>query len=508
MSYTPVPIGTPRWGELLNAAMTDLDARAVTAAEVQAASDTATTAASDAQTAAAAAQAVGDTNDGIMAGVDANAASAFRVQQDARLADQFVGQGPAATGVAATDRANLQAVLDASPAGRQRLPRGVYLIDATLTVPAGADVDFGGSTIRRAAGAGAFHLITATGGGIHLAHLTVDGNASVDSLVPANVSDRFGGIVLSSVTNSLLTDIRVTGTVNAEDTAGIYLTSCTNVVCRDVEGWNNDQTAILLNLSSQCTIDGALTHNNTGSGISSYQSPECTYTNITTRDNGYSNLSVNGLRCRVSNVLTYGSAYSGLNIGHDGQPTDGTQVSNVQAYGNTLDGITITGSARVGVSNFEVYGNSRNNILVTTGSTAARLTNGASRDSAGGQGIYLQAGAGHVVSSVAVHGNAVSGVSVGSGVSGVTLQGVKAYNNGKVTSGNSAGILLNTATLCKVIGCDAYDDQATKTQESGIWIAAGSNHVVTNSYVPVNKTYGIRQTSTPTGLVTANNITA
>jgi hypothetical protein len=449
------------------------------------------------------------TSDGQLTAIDGNAASDYRVQSDARLAATFVGLAAAATATAATDTANLQATLTASATTRQRLPKGVYHINAALTIPSGADVDFGGATIRRATGAGVFNMLTATGASnIALRNLIIDGNKDADTLVAETSGHRFGGLIFDTVTDSLLENVTVTGTVNNELTAGIYLDTCSDIVARNVNGYSNDRTAILVWESTRVTIDGSYTHDNEGSGVSSYLSPECSYLNIVTHDNGYSNLSVNGLRCRVSNVLTYGSTMSGLNIGHTTQASDDTTVSGVQSYGNTLDGITITGSARVVVLNFECHGNTRNNILATTGASACRFANGTSRDSAGGQGLYFQYGDGHQVSNVSIFGNAVSGVNIATTASRVTLQGVKVYNNGQVTSANSAGIIVNSTTLCKVVGCDAFDDQGTKTQESGIWLAGGSNHIVTATYVPTNKTYGLRQTSSPTGIVTANNITA
>ena len=431
--------------------------------------------------------------------LDADVASAvgdIGTATGAAMAAEFVGLGPSATGVAATDTANLQTVLNASAAKRQRLPRGTYVINATLAIPSGADVDFGGATIQRASGSVFDMLSNAGGTGITLSNVTIDGNKAADGRVAANAGDRFGGLVLTNVTASRLVSVTVVGTVNNENTAGIYLSGCSDIYAHGLHGWDNDRTAILLSSCSRITIDGSLTYNNLGSGISSTLSPECAYLNVTTHDNGYSNLSVNGLRSRVVNVLSYNSSMSGVNVGHLNDAADSTLVG-VVSYGNTYEGITVS-SSRISVSNFEVHSNARNNIRTMAGAVACRFTNGIIRDSTGGQGVFLEAGAGHSVAFCDITGNAVSGINVPAAPPSAQIgPGVRCFNNGKVTSANSAGILLNAATNAKVIGVECYDDQATKTQESGLWMAGGSGHMLMSNRIEGNKTNQTRLTSSP-----------
>lgn len=422
------------------------------------------------------------------------------VFSEAGLSATYVGLGPAATGTAATDTVNLQAVLTASATTRQRLPKGAYVINATLTIPTGADVDFGGATIQRATGSVFDMLANADGvagnSGITLRNLTIDGNKAADGRVAENVGDRFGGLVLVKVTDSLLDNVTVKGTVNNELTAGVYFDQCTDIYARNLNGWNNDRTAILLSASSRITIDGSLTYDNLGSGISSTLSPECACLNITSHDNGYSNLSVNGVRSRISHVLSYGAGMSGVNIGHLNDAAD-TVGTNIVSYGNTYEGISVS-SSRINISNFEVHGNARNNIRTMTGAVACRFTNGVVRDSAGGQGVFFETGAGHSVAFCDVFGNAVSGINVPAAAPSVEIgPGVRVFNNGKVTSANSAGVLLNTTTNARLIGVECYDDQGTKTQESGVWLAGGSGHVLVGNRVEGNKTNQVRVSSSP-----------
>jgi hypothetical protein len=414
-----------------------------------------------------------------------------------------------------TTSANLQSVINdfASRGVKLTLKRQVYEIESTLLIPSNIEIDFNFSTIKRKAGSGVFDLIvnsdtTNGNSNIRLRNLIIDGNKDIDGLVAENIADRFSGLKLVKVSNSVLENITVTKTVNAEDqgdveanrpAAGIYFLNCTDIDCKNLNGYNNDRTAILVN-KSRVRIDGSLTYNNLGSGISSIGADESEYHNITSYNNGYSNVSVNGLRSKVSNVLTYGSGYSGLNIGHNGAPSDDTVVVNVHAYNNAYEGLTIGGSARVQVTGIEVHGNQRNNIRIFDGSTASKLVNVISRDSAGGNGISYESGKAHKLLGAEIYKNAVVGVYVTNSVT-VDMVNVDSYNNGQITSTNSGGIVLNTANDCVLINVKAWDDQEIKTQESGIWIAGGSGHRLLFPDVKNNKTYQIRKTTSPTNIV-------
>jgi hypothetical protein len=431
----------------------------------------------------------------------------------------YVESYPKQTGEQA-DSDRIQRAINDSVGKKLKFKKTTYILDKTVTIPSNIEIDFNGCTFLRKAGTMPFDMLvnsdTVNGNtNIVLKNLLIDGNKDVDSLVASTVSHRFSGLKLVKVTNSKLENITVTRTVNAEDqgdveanrpAAGIYFVNCTDIDCKNINGYNNDRTAIFVN-KSRVRIDGSLTYDNLGSGISSKGADESEYHNITSYNNGYSNISVNGLRSKVSNVLTYGSGYSGLNIGHNGAPADDTIVVNVHAYDNIYEGLTIAGSARVQVTGIEVHGNQRNNIRIFDGSTDSKLVNVVSRDSIGGQGILYDSGKGHELISAKVYKNAVSGVYVNIDVA-VNMVNVDSYNNGQVTSTNSGGIILNTAKDCVLINVKAWDDQATKTQESGIWFASGSGHKIIYCLFNGNKTYDIKKTSSPSNLTEIHYPTA
>jgi Alanine-zipper, major outer membrane lipoprotein len=394
------------------------------------------------------------------------------------------------------------------------LKRKIYEVTASLLIPSNVEVDFNHSTIKRKTGAGVFDLIknadTVNGNtDIKLYNLKIDGNKDADLLVATTESHRFGGLTLFKVTNSTLKNIEVTGTVNNENTAGIYFEDCSGVDAYNLDGYSNDRTAILL-VRSKVRINGSITYDNLGSGISSIDADESEYHNIVTYNNGYSNLSINGERSKASNILTYGSSYSGLNIGHStaGNNSDDTIVTNVHSYNNGYEGITIAGSKGVKLIGFEVHGNTRNNVRVYDGASDTKLLSFTVRDSAGGQGMLYESGLNHLVNDADIYGNAASGIYVSAGVSIKVGDLVNVYNNGIVNTANSGGIVLNGALDSYIGDVNIFDNQTTKTQETGLWIAGGSGHKIKNPTIKDNKTYGYRETNAPTGVKYADRFTS
>lgn len=328
------------------------------------------------------------------------------------------------------DSGRIQRAINASVGSKLKFQEGVYIIGKTIQLPSDIEIDFNNSTIIRKSGLPAFDMFINANpikgnDNLVLKNLIIDGNKDADSFVATSVSDRFSGLKLVKVKNSKLDNVTVKRTVNGEDqgdnkelrpAAGIYFVTSFNIDCNNINGYNNDRTAIFIN-KSKVKINGSTTYNNLGSGISSTDADESEYHNVVSYNNGYSNISVNGVRSKVSSVVTYNSKYSGLNIGHDGVPSDDTVVWNIHSYNNAYEGLTIGGSARVQVNNIEVYGNHRNNIRVFNKSTASKINNVISRDSIGGAGIKYDSGEGHSLKKANIFNNALNEIEISKGVS-------------------------------------------------------------------------------------------
>lgn len=390
-----------------------------------------------------------------------------------------------------------------------KFKRTTYELTTSINIPDNAEVDFNSCIIKRKTGSGVFDLVKnsnqTTGNiNINVYNLNLDGNKNADSLVNSNSAHRFSGLKFKNVTGFKLNNIDVINTCSAEiqaegNNAGTLI-ELSEGEAVNINGSYNAGTAVLL-VNSKVKISGSKTHDNTGSGISSYASDDCKYFDIETYNNGYSNLSVNGRRSIVNNVTSYGSAYSGVNIGHNDQSSDDTQLSNIISYNNGYEGLTIAGCSNIQGTNIIVYGNARNNIRIFDGATKTKLLNIDCHNSAGGQGILYESGEGHLIDNAKVYANHTSGINVGTGAKVKIGNNVECFNNGRVVSTNSAGVIFNNASGCEIGTAKLYDNQTTKTQESGLWIAGGSGHKVFLLTAENNKTYQIRKTSAPTGII-------
>lgn len=379
-----------------------------------------------------------------------------------------------------------------------------YLFTGRVTIPSHKHIDFDSCTLTRKTGSGVYDMLYSTGTtGIKLLVGIIDGNKDADSLVAMNAADRFCGIRFVDVDDSDIFGATVISTVNAEvqaegNRAGIMLDSCNNVRVKNIIEYNNDRTAVMFVSCTYCSLDNALFYSNTGSGVSSANNDYGRYSNIFAHDNGCSQVSVNGLKSIVDNIIAWNGAinYSGINIGHDTDTgrSHGTVASNLISYNNAGWGITVYGSDDVSINGAYSSGNAVRNVYVFGNSNRTKI-NGITVTGGNSTGIYYASGIGHTLNSADIYGCGAVGIQVGTSVGLTTGPGVKSYNNGIVTSANSAG-LLNGGGLVVINGGEYYDNQATKTQESGIW-AAGGTTTLHNPYVPTNKTYGLRETSSP-----------
>ena len=279
------------------------------------------------------------------------------------------------------------------------LDQATYIINSTIWIPSGADIDFGGSTIKRESGMQVemlgpiFDMIvninfdTVGNENINLQNLIIDGNSLGNGNIH-NDAHRFSGLKLSRVVNSRLENITVKNTINAEHrydntelnntdgtpAGGIYFYKCDSISCYGLNAYNNNLTGIIIRESKKIKIDGSITKDNQGTGIGTIDADFCEFINITSYNNGFqtsmsgklfSNISINGENCIVKNVTTYDCASgSGLIIGHDGDISnaDYTTVDSVESYHNAGDGITVRNSTDVELSRIWSHNNQVSNL--------------------------------------------------------------------------------------------------------------------------------------------------
>lgn len=443
------------------------------------------------------AQSIGSALIGFVATVGATDRTVQSKLQETVSVSDFGAVGDGVT----DDTASLQAAINYAASISTKLisqKKSTFLISDGLSVPAGLVADFGFSTIKRKAGS-VFDMLTCTGGSdLDIANLRIDGDRLADGLSNVNPADRFGGVVLNGVTDSALRNVQVSNTVNAEDgRAGVYLGGCTGVDLYDVGGSGTAGSCVLIAGGSHNRIFGSRTKDNLGSGITSSGADDCEYYDCISQNSGYSGISINGLRCKGNNLRATGAAFgfSGINIGHDsvGNRADDSIVSNIHSNDNAGWGLTVPGSARVQLSSVNLARNAKANLRIFSNSEACQISGLNSSDSAE-HGVLIQSGAGHKITSGDVCNNGVHGIYVDANCSAVIASDVRVFNNG-VSGPGFVGVLLSNAVNCRV-DAECFDEQATKTQEYGVWIAGGSANLL-SGYLHDNGIGPIRETSSP-----------
>ncbi|GAA4278223.1 hypothetical protein GCM10022259_29480 [Aquimarina mytili] len=409
------------------------------------------------------------------------------------------------------------------------IEKDTYCIDNTIYIPSNIEIDFSGATIERMISAldsvygtdTVFDMLAnkdlAGNSNIVLKNLNIEGNyykkdGSVhEDWTMHDVHRRFSGILLNNSSDVRLEKITITETVNGEQhdikpAAGLFINNCENIVCENVNTYDNVGTGVIFNDSNYITINNSRTENNFGSGIGSSNSNYCNYTNIQSSSNGleyyrqrdlgtqnlggfrYTGISVNGMYSKVNNITTSRSTGSGLNIGHKNNPSDFAIVDNIHSYENLLEGITVVGSKQILLSNIHLEKNARNNLYIYNGASKVQVTNAIihgyyNRNNivTGGNGIKIASGGGHSIDNSLIYDNYKHGVEIFNVSGGVSIgSGTYVYNNGRNTSTGTefAGILLNNSQNCYINGAKIFCDQpqGSKTQDYGVRVDVGGNH--------------------------------
>jgi len=385
------------------------------------------------------------------------------------------------------DTAALQAAINASiasPLNKKtvQFPHGTYLITSSIILPSGVIIEGNNSTIiRKSDPLNVFDIITNSdhvngNDDIFIKDLRIDGNCWVDNLDPANSADRFAGLYFEKVFDSRLDNITVNNTINGEIQAvrtrgAYYFHNCIDIKCNSLNGYFNDRTCILLHQSSRIRILGSETANNKGSGMSSQTISDCEFHFLESYNNGYSNISINGSRCRISNVYTHHSDLSGLNIAHVDDPSDFNFVSMVHSHSNKLDGVTVSSSTGVSIIQLNSYNNAKSNLRFKDLANRSRSSH-VFVENASENGIKYESGVGHVIDNVISSMNNFSGILALNQAELTIGLGAETYNNSQSGQGVS-GVNLNKVNNCRVFGLNSYDNQINKTQ-IGLYIEGDS----------------------------------
>lgn len=388
------------------------------------------------------------------------------------------------------DTASLQRIIDSSDSTKTIvIPKRSYYINKTLIISSYRTIDFNNAVLIRSDSI--FDLIQnadMVNGNKDIKILNLNLIGQNDALHAVNRKHRFSGIFFKNVTNVELKNVVVEGTINNETGAGIYFLNSNNVLLKEVSGYCNDRTAIIIRKCHNITIDGSRTAFNLGSGIAITDSRNCTIKNIVTHDNGYSNLSVNGVNSIVENVISYNAGYSGVNIGHtnDQSKADSSRLFNILSYSNRFEGISLTNSNFVAMDCIVIYGNHRNNLRIFPDSNNSIISRLSSFKSTVGQGLLIEGGQGHHIERSTIFDNKASGIYVQGEAQVKILESVDCYRN-NVSKNNGAEITINNASNCTV----ETPKDIKETLNNYVWVSGGRNNII---YLN-NKNVKIKQTN-------------
>ena len=374
------------------------------------------------------------------------------------LSSRYGFVAPAATGVSATDAANLQAAITAAAGKGIIIPAGSYLHTA-LSIPANTSVFLSrGCTLTLAASAGT-NVVNVAGDNVTIeGHGKIDGNRSNQSANSNGVYTISAYTTVRGITVTSCNGYNIVGFPGATD---LRVLGCTSLDARD-EGI--EFQGVTRGLAVGNVVRGAGKN-----GIYAYANTTSNAANVC-RDITIADNVVEG-----SSALS--SGYAGIRV--DDRAQNVTVSGNtVSGGGTSCNGIVVASSTTYHTQNVTVSGNTVRSAPGAGIQASAYTKNttiiGNTVSGAGTHGIYVTSAN---TTGTTVVGNTVADCS-GSGImvldtTDFTVADNVSKNNGQGANTNTYhGITLwsSTGTVDKgrVSGNRCFDDQGSKTQQYGI----------------------------------------
>ena len=390
---------------------------------------------------------------------------------------------PAATGIAATDTANVQAALTNNAGKCVRLPSGTWNVTGGLTIPANTTLQgLGRGSIIRLNNSANTNVFDITTDYVTIQNLSVDGNRT-NQTANSNCIKTVGAE--TKIVDCYVTSANGYNIVGFNGASKMMVQRCISRDARDegIEFMGVSGGTIAHNIVLNAGKNGIYVWANTPAGASN------TCQNVVVSGNyvtGSSSLASNYAHIRIDDRADQ-VAITGNVITGGGTGCIGINVSSSTSYDVT--NVTITANSITGTPGAGI--NLGRSIGTTVSANAI--------SSSSGDGIYA---ANNTVKAVSIIGNTVSTCSL----SGIKLFDLSNFvvannvcrNNGQSgTSFSTNGIVLwNTSATPDqgvITGNRCYDDQVTKTQQYGIRTlnTIGSSVTISNNIVNGNGTDGL-----------------
>lgn len=328
---------------------------------------------------------------------------------------------------------------------------------------------------------------------------SVGGNAGIEiyggifESNKANQTGNFGTLSFDNVTNCIFSNVYVQGGAS-DNTIGVgafALNNSTLCLFDQCIVANAQSEGLYLINCTKCTINGGEYFNTVGgSGIATNLGGDHIYTGVYAHDNAGTNFSINGSNQTLIGCIANGSTeQGGIVFGHTGDPSDYSSAIGCRASNNENFGIAVlAGSTSVTISGCIVSDTTgASNIGIQLSDSSSNCTVSNNTIFRNYYGIFLaQGGTGSVIDGNFIQDCDSDGINIGLGTQNCTITNNISKNNGRTTTGH--GIIIDPDSDNNLaIGNRCFDDQVTKTQDTGL-VANGEYNLISDNILFGNKT--------------------
>lgn len=360
-----------------------------------------------------------------------------------------------------------------------------YIITTTIKIPSDIKLRIDGTLkLANASNVNIFENLDTVNGNTDI---TIQGGIIDDN--KANQSAISLPLNFVKVTNLVLDEVEVTGSWSNTSKGSINLEYCTNFLVKNCILHDAYEEGLFAQYCDGGEVQGGFYYNNpNGSGIATKGGTGIIVIGAMSYDNAGGNFSINSANSKVIGCISDGSTVNGgIGVGHPGLPADDAVISGCTIINNALNGIIVQSSKDVILTNNIIKNNGDYGVKVDGNASNAIIANNLLEQNTGGVSIYAPTYS-HTVSGNRIlnslkHGmdinganNIIEGNTVkNSGYGGTYTSQYGIYLEQAITQGN-----IVTGNICT-------DDQATKTQERGIY-CTGTNNLIANNICKGNKT--------------------
>ncbi|ABV74286.1 hypothetical protein BA3_0001 [Thalassomonas phage BA3] len=242
------------------------------------------------------------------------------------------------------------------------VPFGATVISRSLVAKSGMRLTIDG-LLKSSPSIGSFPLIS----GDSIDDMIISGKGIIDGNKGNVGSVDSPGIKITNITNSSVQDITIKDCFIATDPGingcGLWFEGGSDCFAYNVKAINNTGNGIVFgNMNDSYTANCVGSNNLNGSGIAHTRGLRAKSLNDYANGNTFSNITVNCVDSQITDPISIGSGFAGINIGHDNEASDAsrTVLRGGVTRDNNFEGVTIAGSTEVSVIGTNISNNGSN----------------------------------------------------------------------------------------------------------------------------------------------------